>query len=260
MAYDNNGGNRPPARDKNVLDDPRLTLSAPTPGVDKAWAKMNWGFFGNNGHLVVWTNDPEDQTEKNANGKIGVKIPAQDYEKFLSLIDLAIDLPPGEKNGMDVIDYSYYGRERSEKPEVQATIWVGKNKEGEVWLSLISKDNSRPKIQFKFGKTMYHAFKHGDGQPFSDAETSVLAARAHLRTIRRALDHLFPTTYVPRKRTPMVTRVAIAAVVVAVATTGVVAVGVITAAVADMVIAVAETRNRPSPMNRVMAISRSKPM
>jgi hypothetical protein len=200
MAYDNNGGNRPPARDKNVLDDPRLTLSAPTPGVDKAWAKMNWGFFGNNGHLVVWTNDPEDQTEKNANGKIGVKIPAQDYEKFLSLIDLAIDLPPGEKNGMDVIDYSYYGRERSEKPEVQATIWVGKNKEGEVWLSLISKDNSRPKIQFKFGKTMYHAFKHGDGQPFSDAETSVLAARAHLRTIRRALDHLFPTTYVHKEK------------------------------------------------------------
>lgn len=203
MAYDNNGGgNRPPPRDKNVLDDPRLTLSAPTPGVDRAWAKLFFGYFGNNGHLVVWTNDPEDQTDKNGNGKIAVKIPAQDYEKFLGLIDLAITLPEGEKNGMEIIDYSYYGRDRSEKMETQATLWAGKNKEGEIWISVISKDNSRPKIQFKFGKTMYHLFKHGDGTPFTDAETSVLAALAHLRMIRAALNHLVPTTYVHKEKKP----------------------------------------------------------
>jgi hypothetical protein len=190
MAYDNNnsgGASRFPTREKNVLDDPKLSISAPTPGVDKAWAKFTFGWYGNHGHLTVWTNDPEDQTEKNGNGKIAAKLPPQDFAKALMMIDLVSSWPKDKEDKiyMEIKDYSWFGKQRSDDIEVQSVFWVGKNRDGEVWISLVSKDRARPKIQFKFGNTLYNILYHGDGTPFTNEETSSLNAKANVELIRR---------------------------------------------------------------------------
>ena len=195
MAYDNKRSF--PEREKNMLDDRRIGLSAPTPGVKGKWANLNWGYFGNLARLTCWTNDPEDQKKK-----IDVKMPPLDFCKFLVLLEMAIDLPDtGEdKFWMEVKDYSWYGKERSKEVEIQGTLYVGK-KDGQVWMSLISKDRNQPKIKFPFGNTMYNALYGSNGDALSDAVTSVIVAKANLMLLKQAVPGLAIKEYKEKPKT-----------------------------------------------------------
>ncbi len=189
-------------RPKNMLDDKRLGMSAKTPNVDKAWASWAWGYWGNQAHITVWTNDPEDQTEKNGNGRIDVKFPASDMLKLVQLIRRVALLEKDDKFWMEIKDYTWFGRERSKTVEVIGTIYVGK-KDGVVWISLVSPKRERPKIQFQFGNTMYNILYNGDGQPMSDAEVSVLDALGVAILLEQAIPALGISTYKePEKKTP----------------------------------------------------------
>lgn len=195
MAYDNK---RPfVEREKNMLDDRRIGLSAPTPGVKGKWANLNWGYFGNLARLTCWTNDPEDQKKK-----IDVKMPPLDFCKFLVLLEMAIALPDqGEdKFWMEVKDFSWYGREKSKEVEVQGTLYVGK-KDGQVWMSLLSKDRNQPKIKFPFGNTMYNVLYGSSGEPLSDAVTSVIVAKANLMLLKQAVTGLAVKDYKEKPKT-----------------------------------------------------------
>jgi uncharacterized membrane protein YgcG len=194
MAYDNNRSF--PQRPKNVLDDRRVGLSAPSSAKGK-WASLNWGYFGNQARLTLWTNDPDDQSDKrNNNGKIDVKMPPTDFCKFLVLLEMAINFPDtgDHKHWMEIKDYSWFGREKSKDVEVQGTLYVGK-KDGEVWMSLVSKDKNRPRIKFPFGNTMYTAFYNGNGEAMTNAETSVLVAKANLLFLKHSIPTLAIDTY-----------------------------------------------------------------
>lgn len=200
MAYDNNrsGGYSGPRneRPKNVLDDRRIGMSAPSTAKGK-WASLNWGYFGNQARLTIWTNDPDDQQDKrNNNGRIDVKMPAMDFCKFLVLLEMATNFPEtgDHKRWMEVKDYSWYGKEKSKEVEVQGTLYVGR-KDGVVWMSLVSKDKGRPRIKFPFGNTMYTAFYNGDGEAMTDAEISLLVAKANLLFLKQTIPTLAVTTY-----------------------------------------------------------------
>lgn len=191
-----------PQRKKNFLDDRRLALSAPTPGAKGKFANLNWGYFGNLARLTVWTNDPEDQNGRDG-GKIGVTMPTQIFMNLLELLKMAIDVPTGteKKWYLECKEYQWFGGKKSEQPEVIATIWVGKNADGEVWISVVSPKRERPRIQFKFGNTFYNHLYHGDGTPFSNAEASVLAAKGYIAMLTEAVPDLGVDTYEePKKR------------------------------------------------------------
>jgi hypothetical protein len=199
MAYNNNGGgNRQfPQREKNVLDDRRLSMSAPTPNVKGKWASWNWGYFGNLARVTIWTNDPEDAG--NNNGKIDVKMPLTDFKKLLECIDWAIELDHDDKMCFEYLDYSWFGGKKSEQVEVQATFWVGKT-DGVVWISMLSPKRERPKIQFKFGATMYNQFKKADGSPVDDATMSRIVARANVSMLHDAVTALAVRDYKEKEK------------------------------------------------------------
>jgi uncharacterized membrane protein YgcG len=190
-----------PQRKKNFLDDRRLALSAPTPGVKGKFANLNWGYFGNLARLTVWTNDPEDQNSKDG-GKIGVTMPAQVFQQVLELLKMAIALPEGteDKWYIECKEYTWFGGKRSEQPEVIGTVWVGRNKDGECWISVVSPKKERPRVQFKIGQTFYNHLYHGDGTPFTNAEASTLATKAYINMLEVAVPTIGVATYEEKKK------------------------------------------------------------
>ncbi|MDR3392240.1 MAG: hypothetical protein P4L77_10960 [Sulfuriferula sp.] len=201
MAYDNNnrGGGQPnyPQRAMNVLDDNRIRMSAPSTAKGK-WASLQWQYSNNDAKLVLWTNDPEDDKKK-----IDVSLMPVDFCRFLILLTDAIAFPDtgDHKHWMEVMGYTWNGRVRSDEVKTQATLYVGK-KDGVVWMSLTSFDKSRPRIKFPFGNTMYNAFSKGDGSPMTDAETSMLSARANLLFLTHCIPTLAVSTYKHKEKKP----------------------------------------------------------
>ena len=61
-----------------------------------------------------------------------------------------------------------------------------------MWLSVISEDETRPRIQFKYGLGDYHHFEHKDGTRYTEAEISVVAAKASVRVLRNVLEKYVP--------------------------------------------------------------------
>lgn len=189
MAYDNNrsgGGYSGPRneRPKNMLDDFRVSLSAPSTAKGK-WASLKWSYAGNQVGLSMYSNDPSDEK-----GSVRVQMPPTDFCRILVLLEMAINFPEtgDHKVWMEYSDYVWFNREKSKDVKLQGTIYVGK-KDGVVWMSLVSYDKNRPRIKFPFGNTMYNALYKSDGTPMSDAETSVIAAKANLMF----LQHTIPT-------------------------------------------------------------------
>lgn len=203
MAYDNNrggsGGGAPsfPQRAMNVLDDNRIRMSAPSTAKGK-WASLQWNYANNDAKLVLWTNDPEDDKKK-----IDVSMMPVDFCRFLILLTDAIAFPDtgDHKHWMEVMGYTWSGRVRSDEVKTQATLYVGK-KDGVVWMSLTSYDKSRPRIKFPFGNTMYNSFYKGDGSPMTDAETSMLSARANLLFLTQTIPGLAIATYKHKEKKP----------------------------------------------------------
>lgn len=188
MAYDNNrsGGYSGPRteRPKNMLDDFRVSLSAPSTAKGK-WASLKWSYAGNQVGITMYSNDPNDEKKS-----VRVQMPPTDFCRVLVLLEMAINFPDqgDHKHWMEYSDYQWFSGEKSKEVKLQGVIYVGK-KDGVVWMSLVSYDKSRPRIKFPFGNTMYTALYKSDGSPMTDAETSVISAKANLLF----LTHTIPT-------------------------------------------------------------------
>jgi len=188
MAYDNNrsGGYSGPRteRPKNMLDDFRVSLSAPSTAKGK-WASLKWSYAGNQVGLTMYSNDPADEKKS-----VRIQMPPTDFCRILVLLEMAINFPEqgDHKVWMEYSDYMWFNREKSKEVKLQGTVYIGK-KDGVVWMSLVSYDKSRPRIKFPFGNTMYTALYKSDGSAMTDAETSVISAKANLMF----LQHTIPT-------------------------------------------------------------------
>lgn len=182
-----------PQRVKHALDHRKLNLSAPTPGQPGKFSSLIWGFHANNPRITVWTNVPEDQTEKNGNGKIAANMDTPVMFAMLNLLNMAIDAEGEKRWKIENKNFIFPGGKRSEKPVVVSETWIGKDAEGCVFISVTARD--RPKIKFVFGSNDFHAFMNQDGSPMSKAETSVLFAKAYVRILEGILPGLAIANY-----------------------------------------------------------------
>lgn len=198
------GDFRPPERIKNSLDNRKLTLSTPCPGQQGKWSSLSWGLYSNNPRITVYTNHPDDTGPDKGYGKITANLDLPVFVAFLKDLDTVIEGPNDVKRSIENKNFTFFGGKRSDVPAVVSTLHYGKNKDGEVWLSITAPN--RPKIQFKFGSGSqnFHNFIHGDGTPFSVAEFSVLTARAYIDILERMMTHLAVNLFVepPKKDAP----------------------------------------------------------
>lgn len=154
----------------------RLSLSAPTPGVEGQVARLYWAVFDGNPRIIIRTNDPQD--EQNSFGKITAPIDGIICQTVADMILLALSKEPAWK--MKIENKSTYsGNQRFDTPQPVNDIIVGNDNDGCVYLSVVEK--GRPHIRFFFAPTQWHNFYNGDGSAMSRKDISNLYARAYAK-------------------------------------------------------------------------------
>jgi hypothetical protein len=184
----------PQARAKNGLDNNKLNLSVPCPADPSKKSSLIWGFHANNPRLTVYTNVPDDQGADKGYGKISANLDMPVFFGFLHLLNQTIAHVGEIKNKIENKNFIFPGGKRSERPVVVSELWVGKDADGVVWLSVTAKD--RPKIKFTFGTSDFHKFVHGDGTPFTDGEMSVAFASGYVNILEKMMTNMAVSHYV----------------------------------------------------------------
>ena len=187
-------GFTPPVRKKIALDNGKLKLNAPCPSAPGKTSNLIWGLVANNPRITVYTGDPEDSGERNGYGKIVAAMDAPAFFILLGMIENFANGPVDQKGKMDNLNYTWFGGKRSDAPVVVSETWVGKDKEGKVFISIIS--GSRPKIAFYFQPPQFHQLCSADGTPLDRGQASVLAAKGYANLLKNMMSNMLVSEYV----------------------------------------------------------------
>jgi hypothetical protein len=180
-------------RKKIALDNGKFNLSAPSTAEGKT-ASLTWGLHKNNPRIIVWTRDPQDMTEKNGNGKIQAELDMPVMLSLIESLELAIIKEPGWRAKLENKNYTYFGGKRSDAPVVLTEIWVGKDKEGYVFLSVTAPN--RPTIKFKVAPSSFHHWFNSDGSQYTPQQISEIYAKGYAQMLRHVYLNLAVTEFV----------------------------------------------------------------
>lgn len=198
-----NNGQRP-ERKKNAFNNTKLTLSAPCPTAKGKYSTLGFEFHNNNPAIVVRTNDPADMDPSRNYGRIMANMDTPAFFAFITNLKEAIAAPGEFKRKCENHNHDYVNGRRSEEIVHISDLWVGKDKDGCVYLSVLSKKDDRAVIKFIFGPSdnRWHKYFHGDGQPFTKGDLSMLYAKAWTQILGEVTANLIVQEYVapvPRK-------------------------------------------------------------
>lgn len=183
MADNNNrGGFQAPPRKKNALDNRKLNLSAPSPGTPGKKSNLVWGLYEGNPRLTVYVGDAEGS-------KISAALDAPVFFAFLELLKMADKAEPDWKAKIENKNFTWFGGKRSETPQIVSELWVGKDKEGQIWISVI--DTKSPKVRFFICNPEFHTLIHGDGTEFTKGEVSSIFTRGYVELLTNIVSILF---------------------------------------------------------------------
>lgn len=195
------GDFKPAPRKKTPLDNKKLNMSAKNQ--DGKYASLQWGLFANNPRITVYTNVESDRDTNY--GKISANMDTPAFYSFLGLLAeaIAFDTENGTREykvSIENKNFIFPGGKRSEKPVVQSELFIGKDKEGIVWMGVMAKD--RPRIKFNFQLSDFHMLKHGTGEYYSAAEASKVAAEAYWNILSKMLAHMQVSHWVEPEEKP----------------------------------------------------------
>lgn len=188
---------KPPKR-KNALNNPKLRLSAPNPQAKGIYASLAWDLYQNNPRLVVDTKDPNLSSPENSYGRITAALDPVVFGIFLQNLQDSIASDKAVKFKVENYNHEFSNGQRSQEIVHLTDLWVGKDAEGQVFVSVVSKKGDQwPVIKFVFGPSdqRYHKFFKGDGTQFSKAELSVYAARAYYVLLSTVMASVMDTHY-----------------------------------------------------------------
>jgi hypothetical protein len=181
---------RNPSIKMNALSEFKLRLVAPpTQGATKK-ATLSMGVYKNNPRLVVRTNVPNDKDF----GRITAAMDTFTFFTMLHAIRMHADGPADSKTKIENRSTFVAGR-KMDSPVCVSTTFVGKDKDGVVFIAITARD--RPNIKFDFlCDEIWHAFSHGDGRPYTAAEASVLYAKGWCTTAEVLVPQILVSEYV----------------------------------------------------------------
>jgi hypothetical protein len=183
-------------REKTILDDPKLKLTADKLPDGDGRPTMSWYAAGNNPRIDVYTNVPSDKD----NGKIRAEIDIVIAMEILEVIEEYAT--SGEVGCKATWENSGKGWDRANnRPTkdifVKSKIVVGKDKEGRLYIACLAADPDRPKIRFYFGVNMFRKMFIGE-EKATDAQVSCISARAWVKAVRALMPIVLAGQYVHR--------------------------------------------------------------
>ena len=183
---------------KIALDNTKLGLSAPCPTAEGKWSNLRWGLGGgSNPRITVYTGDPNDSNQSTNNGRIRAELDTVNVFSIVVLLRNALKAEPGWKCNIKCSNFIYPGGKRSEKPVHLTDIWIGKDREGVIYISVVDAlKKDRPVIKFPIvGDVRWQGFVHGDGTPYTKADASVLYTEAYAMMLQELYGNLLVTEY-----------------------------------------------------------------
>ena len=196
--------NQRPEVKKNAFSNSKLTLSAPCPTAKGKFSNLGFEFKNNNPAIVVRTNDPQDLNAGRGWGRISANLDIPAFYVFIVHLKEAIESEGEYKKKCENYNHDYVNGQRSEEIKHISDLWVGKDKEGCVYISVLSKKDDKAVIKFVFGPSdnRWHKYMHADGTPFTKGDLSAKYARAWLMILKQVTGNLIVQEYVapmPRK-------------------------------------------------------------
>jgi hypothetical protein len=193
-----------PEKVKTAFNNSKLTLSAPCPTAKGKYSTLGFDFANNNPAIVVRTNDPADTTPANGYGTISAKLDSLAFYVFLENLKAAIASEGEIKIKCENYNHDYVDGQRSQEIKHLTDLWVGKDKEGCPYISVLSKKEDRPVIKFTFGPSdgRWHKYFNADGTPFTKAQLAKRYADAFVALLTHVTANIMVSAYVapvPRK-------------------------------------------------------------
>jgi hypothetical protein len=188
-----------PARAKTPLDNNKLQLYAMND--EGKSARLLWSIINNNPRITVYTNMSTDSGEEKNFGRISANLDMPVFMTVLELLNNVGSLPNGEKYVMENKGYTYVGGRRSDNPTKVSELWIGKDAEGVVWLSVVAE--GRPKIKFELLLPSFHTLMSAStGQPLGKAKVSEIVAKGYVRLLTQLVPVIYNDHYVEPAELP----------------------------------------------------------
>lgn len=178
-----------------IIELPATTLFTKTATGD-AYSKLVHSIRNAYFRISVFTNEPADKN----NGPISIPMNMATMHGYLDIVDKILKGPPDTKQKIDVYANKYENKQRTNERILLGSLYIGKNKEGINWISLISADPNRPKVIFEYNVNDYYNFFKPDGSPYSKAEMSNISLAASLSVLRSWYDKMAMEAENPPKK------------------------------------------------------------
>lgn len=176
-----------PERKLNAFNEAKLRIfGEPVNGSKRApWIGVS--IFGNNPRLEVQTNVDGDKNYGFINGNMD----STSFYMMLAALRKCI--------GMDSKCQYRVPNQTGPFNEMRlaSTIYVGKDDEGCVYISVIDVDKERPKIKFVMMPSSYHTLTDESGAALSKAEISTLFAEGWVDLISKLIPPVLAADYTP---------------------------------------------------------------
>lgn len=168
-----------PERKRSHLEDGNNRLYG-VPLKEGAGAPTFLLYYSNNtAKIDVWSNLDGDKD----GGRNSISVPESKLCDFLATLELVISKKDSKDFSItvDLFEKKWDNNAKafSKEPKLDARLAVGRDKEGRIFISLISWDKQRAIIPFYFGINQYRKFT-AKGITLSDAEISEIAANGFL--------------------------------------------------------------------------------
>ena len=186
-----------PVRKKTPLDEPGLRLVADT--LENGTGRPTCKVYPNGKNSVrfdIWTNLPGDKND----GRISADVPYMIMYSYLELIRMyAEPSTPADRSYIEMTGFTFFGGKKSEKPEVLAKLYAGKDENGVVFMSIQVADSTRPKIMFPLLDQGFSRIITAQG-PMNKAAASAIYARGYTTALQLFLQHHCSEAYVDKSQ------------------------------------------------------------
>lgn len=159
----------------------KIVLWSDAPDAESKRARLIFNFRDGNPRITVYTG---------AVGPEGVISYPCEVPTMVAILNLMKDVAkaePGVKYSIDSLTTVYQDNRPTNEKRVVSTLYVGKSKEGLVYLSVITE--GRPKLVFTIAASQYHTFRDGDKNLLPSTKVSEMLTMGIADTMLNVIAH-----------------------------------------------------------------------
>lgn len=180
------------ARKKNALSEYNARLTGDPINGARRGPTLGFAVVKNNPQFELRTNVDGDKDY----GRILGKVDSPTFFAILQALDEIVDKPNETKAVWAISAHRFINGQRSKEPMLDSKIMIGKDKEGVVYIAVLSWDKDRPIVKFPFRPQSLHTVSHGDGTPWTAAEVSAAYAKGWVKMLHGIIPQILVAEYV----------------------------------------------------------------